>query len=38
MAFQLMPLPYDYAALEPFVDTLTMQIHHDNTMPRTSPT
>ncbi|HEY3282959.1 MAG TPA: superoxide dismutase [Armatimonadota bacterium] len=23
------PLPYDYAALEPYIDTLTMQIHHD---------
>ena len=29
MAFQLAPLPYAYDALEPFVDTLTMQIHHD---------
>jgi Fe-Mn family superoxide dismutase len=29
MAFQLMPLPYEYDALEPFVDKLTMQIHHD---------
>ncbi len=29
MAFQLMPLPYDYDALEPFIDTQTMQIHHD---------
>ncbi len=29
MAFQLMPLPYAYDALEPFIDTLTMQIHHD---------
>jgi superoxide dismutase, Fe-Mn family len=29
MAFQLAPLPYSYDALEPFVDTLTMQIHHD---------
>jgi len=26
---QLPPLPYDYAALEPHVDTRTMQIHHD---------
>jgi len=25
----LPPLPYDYAALEPHIDTLTMQIHHD---------
>src|SRR5438270_13062034 len=23
------PLPYDYAALEPTIDTQTMQIHHD---------
>ncbi len=29
MAFQLTPLPYDYDALEPFIDTQTMQIHHD---------
>ena len=29
MAFQLVPLSYDYDALEPFVDTMTMQIHHD---------
>jgi len=29
MAFQLPPLPYAYDALEPFIDTLTMQIHHD---------
>lgn len=29
MLFQLNPLPYAYDALEPFVDTLTMQIHHD---------
>ncbi|HVM71052.1 MAG TPA: superoxide dismutase [Anaerolineales bacterium] len=29
MSFQLMPLPYAYDALEPFVDTQTMQIHHD---------
>lgn len=29
MAFQLNPLPYAYDALEPFIDTLTMQIHHD---------
>src|ERR1051325_10466141 len=26
---QLPPLPYDYAALEPHIDTMTMQIHHD---------
>jgi Fe-Mn family superoxide dismutase len=29
MAFQLMPLPYEYNALEPFVDELTMHVHHD---------
>lgn len=29
MAFQLPPLPYDYNALEPHIDTQTMQIHHD---------
>jgi Fe-Mn family superoxide dismutase len=29
MAFQLSPLPYAYDALEPFIDTMTMQIHHD---------
>jgi superoxide dismutase, Fe-Mn family len=29
MSFQLNSLPYAYDALEPFIDTLTMQIHHD---------
>jgi Fe-Mn family superoxide dismutase len=29
MSFHLNPLPYAYDALEPFIDTLTMQIHHD---------
>jgi superoxide dismutase, Fe-Mn family len=29
MAFELPPLPYDYSALEPYIDTQTMQIHHD---------
>lgn len=29
MTHQLPPLPYDYSALEPWIDTLTMQIHHD---------
>ena len=29
MAFQLAPLPYAYDALEPYIDTTTMQIHHD---------
>jgi len=27
--FTLMPLPYGYNALEPRIDTLTMQLHHD---------
>src|SRR5271168_1591938 len=27
--FTLPPLPYDYAALEPFIDAETMHIHHD---------
>ncbi len=29
MAYELAPLPYDYAALEPFIDAQTMQLHHD---------
>jgi len=29
MAFELPPLPYDYSALEPFIDTQTMRLHHD---------
>jgi superoxide dismutase, Fe-Mn family len=29
MAFTVPPLPYDYNALEPHIDELTMQIHHD---------
>jgi len=29
MAFTLAALPYAYEALEPHIDTLTMQIHHD---------
>ncbi|MGD0519778.1 MAG: superoxide dismutase [Terracidiphilus sp.] len=29
MAYELAPLPYDYAALEPFIDAETMKIHHD---------
>jgi Fe-Mn family superoxide dismutase len=28
MAFQLPSLPYDFSALEPVIDTQTMQIHH----------
>ncbi|MCL2486465.1 MAG: superoxide dismutase [Oscillospiraceae bacterium] len=27
--FALPPLPYDYSALEPYIDTLTMHLHHD---------
>ncbi|HKW69605.1 MAG TPA: superoxide dismutase [Candidatus Dormibacteraeota bacterium] len=29
MAFELPPLPYAYDALEPHIDAMTMQIHHD---------
>lgn len=29
MAYELPPLPYDYAALEPFIDAETMHLHHD---------
>jgi Fe-Mn family superoxide dismutase len=29
MAFELPPLPYNYDALEPYIDTQTMQLHHD---------
>lgn len=29
MAYELPPLPYDYAALEPFIDADTMHFHHD---------
>ncbi|GAC1353892.1 MAG: superoxide dismutase [Ktedonobacteraceae bacterium] len=29
MAFELPALPYDYNALEPYIDTQTMQLHHD---------
>ncbi len=29
MAFEVPPLPYDYSALEPHIDTQTMQIYHD---------
>jgi Fe-Mn family superoxide dismutase len=29
MAYTLAPLPYDYAALEPYIDAQTMQLHHD---------
>lgn len=29
MPFELPPLPYDYAALEPTIDEATMKLHHD---------
>ncbi len=29
MAFELPPLPYEFGALEPHVDAMTMEIHHD---------
>lgn len=29
MAHILPPLPYDYGALEPYIDARTMEIHHD---------
>jgi superoxide dismutase, Fe-Mn family len=29
MAYEVPPLPYDYNALEPYIDTQTMQLHHD---------
>ena len=29
MAYELPPLPYDYAALEPHIDEATMKLHHD---------
>jgi Fe-Mn family superoxide dismutase len=29
MAYSVPPLPYDYNALEPYIDERTMQIHHD---------
>ncbi len=29
MAFELSPLPYNYDALDPYIDTQTMQLHHD---------
>jgi Fe-Mn family superoxide dismutase len=28
MSFELPPLPYAYDALEPYIDTMTMEIHH----------
>ena len=27
--FELIPLSYNYNALEPYIDTLTMELHHD---------
>ena len=29
MAYELPPLPYPKDALEPYIDALTMEIHHD---------
>jgi Fe-Mn family superoxide dismutase len=29
MPFEVPPLPYDYAALEPHIDEPTMRVHHD---------
>ncbi|GIV98484.1 MAG: hypothetical protein KatS3mg057_3141 [Herpetosiphonaceae bacterium] len=29
MPFELPPLPYDYNALEPYIDEQTMRLHHD---------
>jgi Fe-Mn family superoxide dismutase len=29
MAYELPPLPYDYNALEPYIDEQTMRLHHD---------
>lgn len=29
MAYEVPPLPYGYAALEPYIDEQTMRIHHD---------
>ena len=30
MAYEVPPLPYDYAHLEPHIDEETMRVHHDN--------
>lgn len=27
--FELTPLPYDYSALEPYIDAMTVMLHHD---------
>ena len=29
MSYVLPPLPYGFGALEPYIDALTMEIHHD---------
>ena len=29
--FVNLPLPYDYSALEPYIDAKTMMLHHDST-------
>src|SRR5919202_5402960 len=29
MPYEVPPLPYDYAALEPHIDEQTMRLHHD---------
>ena len=29
MAHQVPPLPYEYSALEPYIDSQTMTLHHD---------
>jgi Fe-Mn family superoxide dismutase len=29
MIYELPPLPYDYTALEPYIDEQTMHLHHD---------
>src|SRR5258707_15235958 len=29
MPFGVPPLPYDYSALEPYIDEQTMHLHHD---------
>jgi Fe-Mn family superoxide dismutase len=29
MAYEVPPLPYDYSALEPYIDEQTMHLHHD---------
>jgi Fe-Mn family superoxide dismutase len=29
LAYEVPPLPYDYAALEPYIDEQTMHLHHD---------